>query len=245
MPASTYRLASVIAVLGLALTATLPARAQSGPEAARKGGIRAGCGLVTDAQGRTVSQHSTVPGGGGRPAYCPSLAAQPASVTRDTPVEAVRLPEPAVAHAEEAPPPAAAPPVAKQPTPSSRRTTHAVPARAPRQTQTPAPAATPTPAPVRMPDLASARTTQAFGEPPALRLDPVGAGMALVTAGGLLWFLRSGLAVSLLLLGLPVWRDVDLLPVVAGAGCIPERDDDADRDAQRILERGGLESPAA
>jgi hypothetical protein len=48
-------------------------------------------------------------------------------------------------------------------------------------------------------------------------VDPVSVGFALVSGGLLYGFLSSGWLASLLLLGLPIWRDLDLLPIVARA----------------------------
>lgn len=52
--------------------------------------------------------------------------------------------------------------------------------------------------------------------------NPERVGAALVTGGAMIWALHSGLWTSLLLLGVPLWRHVDLLPIVAG-----RHDDDA------------------
>jgi hypothetical protein len=46
---------------------------------------------------------------------------------------------------------------------------------------------------------------------------PERVGVALLTGGAMLWMLKSGLLTSLLMLGVPVWRHVDLLPIVAAA----------------------------
>lgn len=61
--------------------------------------------------------------------------------------------------------------------------------------------------------------------PGALRVDPERLGAGALTGGTALWLLHSGFWTSLLLLGLPVWRHVDLLPIVergnAGEICAP------------------------
>ncbi|MFN0316072.1 MAG: hypothetical protein ACKVQA_13675, partial [Burkholderiales bacterium] len=49
----------------------------------------------------------------------------------------------------------------------------------------------------------------------SLKVEPAGVGLAITSGGALFWILRSGLWASLLVMGLPVWRDLDLLPVVA------------------------------
>ncbi len=53
--------------------------------------------------------------------------------------------------------------------------------------------------------------------PSALRGDLVRAGATVITGGAMLWLLHSSLWTSLLLLGVPIWRHVDLLPVVQHA----------------------------
>ena len=51
--------------------------------------------------------------------------------------------------------------------------------------------------------------------------DLVRASATAVTGGVLIWLLQSSVLASLLLLGVPIWRHVDLLPVVDQAD--PER----------------------
>jgi hypothetical protein len=49
-------------------------------------------------------------------------------------------------------------------------------------------------------------------------------GAALLTSGTVIWLLHSNYWAYLLIFGLPLWRDVDLLPIVAretGGGGIP------------------------
>jgi hypothetical protein len=46
---------------------------------------------------------------------------------------------------------------------------------------------------------------------------PERVGAALMTGGAMIWVLQSSFWTSLLLLGLPLWRHVDLLPIVASA----------------------------
>lgn len=47
--------------------------------------------------------------------------------------------------------------------------------------------------------------------------NPERVGAALVTGGAMIWALQSGLLTSVLLLGVPLWRHVDLLPIVASS----------------------------
>lgn len=228
-----------MAALWHALTA--PALAQQAADPGAHGSIiRAGCAVVADSQGRAVSQHKGAEGGSGLPSYCPKAAPpaqpEPAPVAAPEPPAATLKAEPATP----SPPLALAQPAPRPPAAvihASRKTAPATPATQP-------PAAEPQP--IAMPVLASTRTTQAFGEPPSLRLDPAGASLALVAGGGLLWFLRSGFALSFLLLGLPVWRDIDLLPVVDGHGNVPEdSDDEPERAARRLLSSATQESRPA
>lgn len=70
-----------------------------------------------------------------------------------------------------------------------------------------------------VPDLsaaASARRTGAQSGPLRFAAEnPERVGGALVTGGAMIWALHSGLLTSVLLLGVPLWRHVDLLPIVA------------------------------
>jgi hypothetical protein len=73
---------------------------------------------------------------------------------------------------------------------------------------------------------AATRRTDAQGGPLRFAAEnPERVGAALVTGGAVIWALHSGLWTSLLLLGVPLWRHVDLLPIVAGS-----HDDDATRE---------------
>jgi hypothetical protein len=77
--------------------------------------------------------------------------------------------------------------------------------------------------------------------PSALRGDLVRASATVVTGGVLIWFLQSSLWASLLVLGVPIWRHVDLLPVLSNAG---EADRETGSEAQEdaalahVLEAG-------
>lgn len=46
-------------------------------------------------------------------------------------------------------------------------------------------------------------------------------GAAVLTGGAVIWLLQSSLWTSLLILGLPLWRHVDLLPIVDRAADVP------------------------
>jgi hypothetical protein len=80
--------------------------------------------------------------------------------------------------------------------------------------------------------------------------NPERVGAALLTGSAMLWVLHSGFWTSLLMLGLPLWRHVDLLPIVAAA-----HDDEADAAilpptpeesaVAQMLEEGGAHAPAA
>jgi hypothetical protein len=54
--------------------------------------------------------------------------------------------------------------------------------------------------------------------PSALSGDLARASATVVTGGVLIWLLHSGLWASLLVLGVPIWRHVDLLAIVAPSG---------------------------
>jgi hypothetical protein len=69
---------------------------------------------------------------------------------------------------------------------------------------------------------ASGDTAKAFV---AAVQDPVRVASATLTAGFVWWLTRSGGLLTSILMGIPAWRHVDLLPVLA-----PRRDDDEDED---------------
>jgi hypothetical protein len=78
---------------------------------------------------------------------------------------------------------------------------------------------------------------------------------ALVTGGALFWLLQSSIWTSLLILGIPLWRHVDLLPIVdratdpAPASVAPKRDASEEQavaamlDTQRRRRRGKRTAP--
>ena len=57
--------------------------------------------------------------------------------------------------------------------------------------------------------------------------DPVRVASATLTAGFVWWLTRSGGLLTSILMGIPAWRHVDLLPVLA-----PRRDEDDDDEEQ-------------
>jgi hypothetical protein len=76
--------------------------------------------------------------------------------------------------------------------------------------------------------------------------DPVRVASATLTAGFVWWLTRSGGLLTSILMGIPAWRHVDLLPVLAPARDDDEEDDDgaADADSQhgeaRVTQRDSL-----
>lgn len=77
----------------------------------------------------------------------------------------------------------------------------------------------------------------------ALRGTLIRAGATVLTGGVLIWFLHSSLWASLLVLGVPLWRHVDLLPIVAQAGDGPLQQGAAERAEDfavaRVLDASG------
>ena len=93
------------------------------------------------------------------------------------------------------------------------------PAPAPTPTLTATPTPTPaaqrvTPDPVPNPIHVEKMLGNGDADELSFQFDPVGVGVALTSGGMLLWFLRSGFWASLFVMGLPVWRDLDLLPIL-------------------------------
>jgi hypothetical protein len=74
-------------------------------------------------------------------------------------------------------------------------------------------------------DPTSARD-HAEGTPLAVRVTPGRLSATVLTSGTAIWLLQSGVWTSLLILGLPIWRHVDLLPIVDAAS-----DDEGATDA--------------
>jgi len=89
-----------------------------------------------------------------------------------------------------------------------------------------------------------AGTAQASAEaPPApstlidMAQDPVRIASVTFTAGLVWWLTRSGGLLTTMLLGVPAWRHVDLLPVLAS----PPEDEEDDEDSRQ---RGGRDAPS-
>ncbi len=69
--------------------------------------------------------------------------------------------------------------------------------------------------------------------------DPVRVASATLTAGFVWWLTRSGGLLTSILMGIPAWRHVDLLPVLA-----PARDDEDDEDDQATDSRDDEAEPS-
>jgi hypothetical protein len=71
--------------------------------------------------------------------------------------------------------------------------------------------------------------------------DPVRVASATLTAGFVWWLTRSGGLLTSILMGIPAWRHVDLLPVLAPARDDDEEDDDgAESDHAKLDERDSV-----
>jgi trimeric autotransporter adhesin len=70
--------------------------------------------------------------------------------------------------------------------------------------------------------------------------DPVRVASATLTAGFVWWLTRSGGLLTSILMGIPAWRHVDLLPVLAPARDDDEEEDVADSDHARLDERDSI-----
>jgi hypothetical protein len=68
--------------------------------------------------------------------------------------------------------------------------------------------------------------------PLAARVTPERLGATVLTSGAVIWFLQSSFWTYLLILGLPLWRHVDLLPIVDGAADAAEHPADATAGAE-------------
>jgi hypothetical protein len=117
----------------------------------------------------------------------------------------------------------------------------------------PAPSAQPAPKkmPVRGAIVSgSVRPAEPADQPSAaLRGDLVRASATVVTGGVVIWLIHSSLWTSLLVLGVPIWRHVDLLPVVDGRrspDATPEggaRDLDEESAVAHLLDSGRRTEP--
>ena len=120
-----------------------------------------------------------------------------------------------------------------------------------------APGLAPAPPKARTPVIMVGAQEQAESEDELAVLDTdVGrVSAAVVTGGALFWLLQSSIWTSLLILGIPLWRHVDLLPIVdrasdpAPASVPPKRDASEEQavavmlDAQRRRRRGRRTTP--
>jgi hypothetical protein len=74
--------------------------------------------------------------------------------------------------------------------------------------------------------------------PLVVRATPERLSATVLTGGTTLWLLQSGFWTYLLILGLPLWRHVDLLPIVDSAdGPAARSRDAADADEERAVAR--------
>ena len=108
--------------------------------------------------------------------------------------------------------------------------------------------AVPAPAPALRVDSAWQREREAAADP-GLTVGRMSA--TVLTSGVVVWVLQSSFLASLLVLGVPLWRHVDLLPIVERAtdGAIPPAPDVADvleeRALARVLGAGGVRASDA
>lgn len=196
--------ASILLLAPLAHPDLSSASAQVTGRAGGAGGgkIRVGCGALLDANGKAVAQEAGRGSGAGLPAHCTDITQ--AAPDPAPPPE----PEPKLAPVLESP----VPTKARSPAPTAPAKRRTVPspmasAHAPVKPK----AATPTEFLGTLEVAHTERESNGMGN---LSVDPANAGIALVAGGIMVWLLRSGVFASMLLFGLPIWRDVDLLAVV-------------------------------
>lgn len=85
--------------------------------------------------------------------------------------------------------------------------------------------------------------------PLALKITPARITATVITGGAMMLLLHSGLWTSLLILGLPLWRHVDLLPIVDGAaatgpiGTTGKRAAPAEPELAPVLDRAPRSKP--
>ncbi len=187
---------------------------------------------LVDRPGRGVAKvacPSLVDGQGGRVRSRGTGGAAEASFRRDCPEPAAAVPAPMAA-----------------PKPSRVTVRRPAPPKPP-------PVAVPRPAPsLLVPGLAAGSVQADLPEghdpsdPPPLvvRATPERLSATVLTGGTTLWLLQSGFWTYLLILGLPLWRHVDLLPIVdsadgpaGGAPHAPDVDDE--RAVARVLQGRG------
>lgn len=211
-----YRTALLALVTIVLCFAPLPSTDSPGASAqvtGRSGGggggrVRVGCGALLDASGKPVVQEAGRGSGAGHPAHCvdgTKTATAPAPPPTPEPE-----PEPAPVLEPTVMKPWASPASPAAPAPAKRRV-------APPPAVATAPIPPKPKAALPKKSTGTLEVTQTEREPntmDSLSIDPTGASIALVTSGIVLWLVRSGVFASMLLFGLPIWRDVDLLAVV-------------------------------
>jgi hypothetical protein len=90
-----------------------------------------------------------------------------------------------------------------------------------------------------------AAAEQGENAPLAVRITPGRLSATVLTSGTAIWLLQSGFWTSLLILGLPIWRHVDLLPIVDAASDdqsatnLAAQDADEERAVARVLQAQG------
>ncbi len=203
-----YAVVALTAICAGVLALIPGAAANETAEQGARSKIRVRCGTLADKQGEQVLGRGSVGTDTQRDAArCPS---------NDRPPRKVELPPPVVV--EKPAPVLTSPPVAASPRPVSR--------------------ARPVPPAARAVQPIQVASGWEAGEEQRLhRFAPSHAERvsAALVSGGVLWFLQSSFWGSLLLLGLPLWRHVDLLAIVArverasptDAGALPTREDAA------------------
>ncbi len=95
-------------------------------------------------------------------------------------------------------------------------------------------------------------TAQDYADAPfVVQVTPERLSATVLTSGTTLWLLHSGFWTYLLILGLPLWRHVDLLPIVDRAGSEEEHPADAatagadeERAVAHVLQAQGTPPPA-
>lgn len=89
------------------------------------------------------------------------------------------------------------------------------------------------------------------GTPLAVQVTPGRLSATVLTSGTAIWLLQSGFWTSLLILGLPIWRHVDLLPIVdaasdgEGATDTAVPDGDEERAVAHVLQARGSQQADA
>lgn len=221
VPARSLRCAfAVLPAICLAWAfASPPAAAQSAAvpnrpaliDEAGRGSVKSRCPSLVDGQGATVRSRGT--GGAAESSFareCPGVA--PVLVPAPAPVPEIPVVVRRPARAPSVPVPVPVPPVPDL----------SVPGLAAGTVET---------------DVADGHDLS--DQPPlVVRATPERLSATVLTSGTTLWLLHSGFWTYLLLLGLPLWRHVDLLPIVDSAGgSAAGASDAADADEERAVAR--------